>query len=171
MSTDLARPNDARWYAIWTRSRHEKQVRDRLTGQGIEPLLPLVKQIHRWKDRKKQVDLPLFPGYCFARFAWKDHLAVVRAPGVVQVIGSSGKPEPIPDHEIEAIRKLMTSTLPYDSHPYLQEGMRVRVIRGPLEGVEGILTRKERHHRMVIGIQLIQQAVAVELDMADVAPL
>ncbi|MBI3610057.1 MAG: UpxY family transcription antiterminator [Nitrospirae bacterium] len=159
------------WYALWTRSRHEKHVRDQLNGKGIEPLLPLVRRVSHWKDRKKEVELPLFPGYCFARFAWKDHLAVVRAPGVVQVIGSSGKPEPIPDHEIETIKKLMTHILPYDSHPYLREGMRVRVIRGPLEGVEGILTRKGRHHRVVIGIQLIRQAAVVEVESADVTPL
>jgi transcription antitermination factor NusG len=159
------------WYAIWTRSRHEKYVRDQLAGQGIEPLLPLVRRVHQWKDRKKEVELPLFPGYCFARFAWKDRLHALRAPGVVRVIGGSSRPEPIPDQEIEAIIKLMNHTLPYDSHPYLREGMRVRIIRGPLEGVEGILVRKDNHHRVVMGVHLIQQAAAVEVDSADIAPL
>lgn len=159
------------WYALWTRSRHEKYVRDELSGQGIEPLLPVVKRVHQWKDRRKEVTVPLFPGYCFARFAWKDHLLILRAPGVVRVIGSSGKPEPIPDHEIEAIKRLMSTILPYDAYPYLREGMRVRIIRGPLEGVEGILAHKDKKHRVVISVHLIQQAAAVELDLADVVPL
>jgi transcription antitermination factor NusG len=159
------------WYALWTKSRHEKHVRDQLAEQGIEPLLPLVKRISQWKDRKKQIEIPLFPGYCFARFSWEDRYHALRAHGVVRVIGNCGKPEPIPDHEIEAIIKLMTHTLPYDSHPYLREGMQVRIIRGPLEGVEGVLSRKEKRNRVIIAIHLIQQAAAVEVDSADIAPL
>jgi transcription antitermination factor NusG len=159
------------WYALWTRSRHEKYVRDQLAGQGIEPLLPLVRRVNQWKDRKKEVDVPLFPGYCFARFAWVESLTVLKARGVVRVIGGSGRPEPIPDQEIDAIQKLMTHTLPYDSHPYLREGMRVRIIRGPLEGVEGIFLRKEKCSRLVISIHLIQQAASLEIDAADVTPV
>jgi transcription antitermination factor NusG len=131
----------------------------------------LVRRVNQWKDRKKEVDIPLFPGYCFARFAWTDHLAVLKSPGVVQIIGGCGRPEPIPDHEIEAIQKLITTTLPYDSYPYLREGMRVRIIRGPLEGIEGVLSRKEKRNRVILAIHLIQQAAAVEVDSADLALL
>ena len=168
---NLTTVNNLHWFAIWTRSRHEKYVRDQLTGQGIEPLLPLVRRVKQWKDRKKEVELPLFPGYCFARFAWKDHLYVLKASGVVRVIGNCGRPEPIPEYEIEAIKKLMTHTLPYDSHPYLHEGMRVRIVRGPLEGVEGVLTRKEKRHRVVILVHLIRQAAAVEMSLDDLIPV
>jgi len=160
----------SRWYAIRTRSRHEKQVRDRLAVQGVEHLLPTVVRRHQWKDRKKDVEVPLFAGYCFAHFAWPDRLQIQTVSGVVDIVGGGQRPESIPDEEIEAIRTLMTSTLPYDSHPYLHEGMAVEVIRGPLEGVRGILVRKDKRHRLVISVHLIQQAAAVEIDDSDVVP-
>jgi len=137
--------------------------------QGVEPLLPLVRRLNQWKDRKKEVDVPLFPGYCFARFGWDMNLSVLKASGVVRIIGGSGKPEPIPDSEIDAVRKLMLHPLPCDSHPYLREGTRVRIVRGPLEGIEGILAREENRHRVVISVNLIQQAAAIEVSLEDVA--
>ena len=145
----------SRWYALRTRSRHEKIVRDQLANQGIEPLLPTVKRLSQWKDRKKEVEVPLFSGYCFVRFAAEQKLPVLKT---------------IEDEEIAALRALMTSVLPYDSHPYLHEGMQVEVIRGPLQGIRGILLRKEKHHRLVLGVRLIQQAAAVEIDVNDVVP-
>ena len=160
-----------RWYALRTKSRHEKLVRDRLHGQGIEELLPTVKRLSQWKDRKKEVEAPLFSGYCFARFAWEDRLAVQKTSGVVDIVGGGDRPEPIPDVEIEALKVLMASTLPYDSYPYLQEGMAVEVVRGPLEGAHGILVRKDKRHRLVIAVHLIQQAAAVEIDAGDVRPV
>ena len=170
LTSDAAGAFAPRWYALWTRSRHEKQVRDQLHGRGIEPLLPLVTRKSQWKDRKKEIESPLFPGYCFARFAWKDSLTVLKAPGVVQVVGGSGRPEAIPDEEIDALKTLMARTLPYDAHPYLREGMQVEVIRGPLKGVRGILVRKEKRQRLVISVHLIQQAASVEIDSGDIAP-
>ncbi len=161
----------ARWYAIRTRSRHEKQVRDRLAAQGVEQLLPTVIRLNQWKDRKKEVEVPLFSGYCFARFSWQERMAVQKVSGVVEVVRGGDGPEPIPDQEIDAIRSLMTSTLRYDSHPYLHEGMMVEVRRGPLEGVRGILVRKEKRHRLVISVHLIRQAAAVEIDATDVVPI
>lgn len=161
----------AHWYALRTRARHEKQVRDRLEGKGIEQLLPTVKRLSRWKDRRKQIETPLFSGYCFGRFPWEERLVVLQVPGVVQIVGGGKRPEAIPDEEIEAIRTLMVSTLPYDAHPYLHEGMPVEVTRGPLEGVRGILVRKSKPCRLVISVNLIRQAAAVEIDASDVAPL
>lgn len=163
--------NGLRWYALRTRSRHEKVVRDQLANQGIEPLLPTVKRLSQWKDRKKEIEVPLFSGYCFVRFASEQKLPVLKTIGVVDIVGASHCPEPIPDEEITALRTLMTSVLPYDSHPYLHEGMQVEVVRGPLQGVHGILLRKEKRHRLVLGVRLIQQAAAVEIDVADVAPV
>lgn len=158
------------WYALRTRSRHEKLVRDQLEKQGIEPLLPTVKRLSQWKDRKKEIEVPLFSGYCFVRLSQRDRLPVQKVSGVVEVVGSGSRPEPIPDEEIEALKTLMNSVLPYDPHPYLHEGMMVEVVRGPLQGVQGILLRKEKCHRLVIGVRLIQQAAAVEIDVRDVAP-
>ena len=157
-----------RWYALLTKSRHEKLVRDQLDKQGIEPLLPTVKRLSQWKDRKKEIEIPLFSGYCFVRFSRLEKTPVKKIVGVVEIVGSGNRPEPIPEQEIDALRLLMTSVLPYDPHPYLHEGMQVEVIRGPLQGAHGILLRKEKRHRLVIGVRLIQQAAAVEIDVKDV---
>ncbi len=163
--------SQSQWYALRTKSRHEKLVRDQLEKQGIEPLLPTVKRLSQWKDRKKEIEVPLFSGYCFVRFSQESRLPVQKVSGVVEIVGGGSRPEPIPDGEIDALKTLMTSVLPYDPHPYLHEGMRVEVVRGPLRGVQGILLRKEKRHRLVIGVQLIQQAAAVEIDVDNVAPI
>jgi transcription termination/antitermination protein NusG len=163
--------NGPHWYALRTKSRHEKLVRDQLDKQGIEPLLPTVKRLSQWKDRRKEIEVPLFSGYCFVRFRQEEKLPVQKVAGVVEIVGSGSQPEAIPDEEIEALKTLMTSVLPYDSHPYLHEGMAVEVVRGPLQGVHGVLLRKEKRHRLVLGVRLIQQAVAVEIDIRDVIPV
>ena len=162
---------NARWYALRTRSRHEKLVRDRLHGQGIEELLPTVKRLSQWKDRKKEVEVPLFSGYCFARLAWEDRLAVQKISGVVDIVGGGDRPEPIPDEEIESLKTLMASTLRYDASPYLREGMMVEVTKGPLKGARGLLVRKGKRHRLIIAVHLIQQAAAVEIYDSDVVPV
>lgn len=159
------------WYALRTKSRYEKLVRDQLDKQGIEPLLPTIKRLSRWKDRKKEIEVPLFSGYCFVRFAQHEKMPVQKVVGVVEIVGSGSRPEPIPEEEIDGLRRLMTSVLPYDPHPYLHEGMRVEVVRGPLQGIHGILLRKEKRHRLVIGVRAIQQAAVVEIDVNDVAPV
>ena len=159
------------WYAIRTRSRHEKLVRDKLSALGVEPFLPLVDRWRRWKDRRKQVSFPLFPGYCFAHFALPQRLAVRTVRGVVEILGGQNGPIPVPEAEIEGVRRLVTSTLPYDPYPYLREGMPVEVIRGPLAGLRGILVRKAGRARLVIAIDLIQQAASVQLDAEDVSPV
>ena len=167
---EFSKADDPHWYALRTRSRHEKLVRDQLDKQGIEPLLPTVKRLSQWKDRKKEIEVPLFSGYCFVRFSQEKKTPVQKTTGVVEIVGSGSRPEPIPEQEIDSLRRLMTSVLPYDPHPYLHEGMKVEVVRGPLQGVQGILLRKEKRHRLVIGVRLIEQAAAVEIDVKDVVP-
>ena len=174
MAEALAEPSDEpRWYALRTRSRHEKRVRDQLEGRPeVEVFLPLWERWSRWKDRKKKVQFPLFPGYCFARFRYGDRLQVLKTFGVVDLVGMKGQPaEPVPDAEIDAVRSLVESTLRYDPYPYLREGMEVEVVRGPLMGVRGRLVRKERATRLVLSVSLIRQSVAVEIDAADVTPV
>jgi transcription antitermination factor NusG len=161
----------ASWFALRTKARHEKQVRDRLEAHGFEPMLPLVTRLSQWKDRRKEVEFPLFAGYCFARFRWEDRLPVANVTGVVAIVGAASHPERIPEEEIEAIRALMASRLSYGAHPYLEEGMMVEVTRGPLEGVRGVLIRREKRHRLVVSVHLIKQAAAVEIDDCDVAPV
>ncbi|MEP6957117.1 MAG: UpxY family transcription antiterminator [Nitrospirota bacterium] len=163
--------HNLRWYALRTRSRHEKIVRDQLANQGIEPLLPTVKRLSQWKDRKKEIEVPLFSGYCFVRFGSDHKLPVLKTIGVVDIVGNGHNPEPIPDEEIVALRTLMASVLPYDPHPYLHEGMQVEVIRGPLQGVHGVLLRKEKRHRLILGVRLIQQAAVVGIDVSDVVAI
>ena len=167
----MDRTDNLHWYALRTKSRHEKLVRDQLDKQGIEPLLPTVKRLSHWKDRKKEIEVPLFSGYCFVRFSQLEKTPVQKIVGVVEIVGSGSRPEPIPEEELSALRCLITSVLPYDSHPYLHEGMKVEVVRGPLQGAHGILLRKEKRHRLVIGVRLIQQAAAVEIDVNDVVAM
>lgn len=166
-----ALPGPASWYAVRTRSRHEKLVREQLLARpGIDVFLPLWARFSHWQDRTKRVEFPLFPGYCFARVNYADRLLVLTAVGVVDLLGMNGQPEAIPEAEITAVRQLIESSLPYDPHPYLTEGMEVEVARGPMAGVRGRLLRKGSHARLVISVNLIRQSAAVEIDAADVVP-
>lgn len=163
---------DAHWYAVRTRSRHEKRVRDELGGRpSIEVFLPLYQRWSWWGDRMKQIDAPLFPGYCFAQFRYADRLVVLKAFGVIDLVGPGGRPEWISRAEIEGIRALVESKLRYDPHPFLTEGAEVEVIRGPLSGTRGRLVRKDRSVRVVLSVNLIRQSVSVEIPAADVTPV
>ena len=158
------------WFAIWTRSRHEKFVRDQLAERSVEVFLPTITKWSRWKDRKKKVDWPLFPGYCFARFDIADRLPILKCDGVVSIVGTDGRPTPIPPYEIDSIRQLLTSELSFDPCPMIKEGALAEVKSGPLRGVVGRLVRKGAHARLVLSVDLIGQAVSVEVDAADVRP-
>jgi transcription antitermination factor NusG len=158
------------WFAIWTRSRHEKLVRDQLQEKKVEVFLPTIKKWSRWKDRKKQIEWPLFPGYCFARFDATERLPILKCEGVVTIVGMDGQPSPIPPVEIDSIRQLIDSELAFDPCPLIKEGMMVEVKAGPLKGVVGRLMRKGSHARLVLSVDLIGQAVSVEVDAADVKP-
>ncbi len=161
----MSEPN---WYALWTRSRHEVAVRRELDELGVEAFLPTITKWSRWKDRKKKIDWPLFPGYCFARFDPRERLPILKCTGVVNIISFEGEPAAIPEHEIEWIRQLVESDLAYDPCPMIREGMMVEVKHGPLTGVVGRLMRKGAHARLVLSVDLIGQAVSVEVDAADV---
>jgi transcription antitermination factor NusG len=159
------------WFAIWTRSRHEQVVREQLDNRRIEVFLPTMTRWSRWKDRRKKVDWPLFPGYCFARFDPGDSLAILKCSGVVNIVSFEGRPAPIPDLELESIRLLVTSELQYDPCPLIREGMMVSVVHGALRGVVGRLVRKDAQKaRLVLSVDLIGQGVAVEVDAGDVQP-
>ena len=162
--------NDPRWFAIWTRSRHEHMVREQLERKGYQAFLPTIPKWSRWKDRKKKIDWPLFPGYCFAKFNAQDRLPIVKCTGVVTIVSSDGEICPIPDVEIDGIRRLVESDLQYDPCPLISEGMMVEVTHGPLKGVIGRLSRKGSHARLILAVDLIGQAVSVEVDAADIRP-
>jgi transcription termination/antitermination protein NusG len=163
---------DPQWFAIWTRSRHEKRVRDQLAQKSdVDVFLPTIGKWSRWKDRKKKIDWPLFPGYVFARFIADERVGVLKVDGVVQIISNNGMLSAIPDEEIDSIRTLVESELAYDPVPLIKEGDMVKVTSGPLKGVVGrLVTKKGVSARLVLSVDLIGQAVSVEVDAADVKP-
>ena len=156
------------WYAVWTRSRHEQVVRAQLEQKGFEAFLPLIGRWSRWKDRTKKVDWPLFPGYCFVRLEDHDALPVLTCPGVVRILSCDGRLAAVPEHEIDGIRRLTESELRFDPCPLIREGMMVEVVRGPLRGISGRLVRKGSQARLILAVELIGQAVSVEVHAADV---
>lgn len=157
------------WYAVYTRSRHEKVVAEELWQRQIEVFLPLRSVISKWKDRRKEVQFPLFPGYLFVHTDIAERrLDILKTPSVVRIIGFNNEPEPVPEEQILAVRTLVFSKLPYDPYPELVVGDRVRIIRGPLRGLQGYLVEKKNRFRFVVTVDLIQQAVCCEIDAADV---
>ena len=163
-------PTGHPWFAVWTRSRHEQVVRDQLERLQLESFLPTVTKWSRWKDRKKRIDWPLFPGYCFARFDPLKRLPVLKCTGVVNIVSVDGEPAPIPAYELDGVRRLIESELAHDPCPLIPEGSRVEVMHGPLKGVIGRLVRKRERARLVLAVDLIGQAVSVEVDASDVRP-
>ena len=161
-----------KWYAVHTRSRHEKQVDLFLNERGVETFLPLVHTLSRRRDRKKYVDIPLFPGYLFV-FAEKERLYDVKyTRGVTRIIGTDlGVPTPIPDKQILDIKSVMETEVQLDPFPYLKKGRMVRVKLGPLKGMEGILVERKGHYKLVIQIDLLQKGAAAEVYISDIEPI
>jgi len=158
----------ARWYAIYTSSRHEKVVANQLEERGIESFLPLYRSWHRWKDRRKLVELALFPSYVFVRMEAQKRLRVLQVPGVVNLVSFNGEPAALTEQEINALRSGLEHRVYAEPHPYLKVGRKVRVARGPMAGAEGILSRKKDKHRVVISIDVLMRSIAVEVDGNDV---
>jgi len=164
----LVVPDQSPWYAVWTRSRAEKSVAEQLERKRIEVFLPTIQRWSRWKDRRKKVDWPLFPGYCFARFDRHASLDVLKCVGVATIISFDGELAPIPHSEIEAIQRVVSSDLQFDPCPLLHEGDLVEVIHGPLMGVTGRLIHKGPKTMLLVAITMINRGVEVRLDAADV---
>jgi transcription termination/antitermination protein NusG len=159
------------WYAIYTWSRHEKRVAEQVEQRSLSCFLPLYRSMRRWTDRRKEVELVLFPGYVFVRMALASKLMVLQLPGVVRLVSFNGKPVALPTAEIEALQTRWSTDLKAEPHPYLCVGDRVRVHNGPLRGLEGIILRKKDCCRVVFSIDLIMRSVAVEVDEADLEAL
>jgi transcription antitermination factor NusG len=162
---------DSAWYALYTRHQHEKVVASLLSGKGFEVFLPLYSTVHRWKDRDKHLSLPLYPGYVFLRDRLEQKLQILMTPGVHSIVGTAGCPEPIPNFEMEAVKRVIASSWAAAPHPFLHTGDRVRVTHGPLEGIEGILLRKKNTFRLVLSVEMLRKAVAVEVDTSMVEPI
>jgi transcription antitermination factor NusG len=154
------------WYAVQTRSRAEKMVVGRMRESGLQTFLPLVTEIHRWSDRQKAVELPLFRGYVFVKLAPTDEqrVKVCRIDGVFQIVGFRGEGVAIPEEQIEAVRLLTSQKLPWSEHPFLKIGQRVRIRSGALNGVEGILLARNGDRTLVVSVDAIQRSLAVRIE-------
>jgi transcription antitermination factor NusG len=165
-----ATDQEERWYALRTRGRHERMVEHRLRERGVATFLPMVTEIHRWSDRNKKVQFPLFSGYLFVRLAPSrvNSLRVLRTDGVFNFVGNNGEGTPIPDAQIEAVRAVLEGKLPWSSYPFLTIGQRVRIRSGALEGVEGILVSRSGETAFVISVDAIQRSLAVRVEGYDI---
>lgn len=152
------------------RSRHEKQVARQLEERRVDCFLPMYRSIRRWKDRRKELDMVLFPGYVFVHIDLKHRLRVLQLPSVIRFVSFNGHPAALPEHDIDALRNGLVSGIHAAPHPYLKIGRRVRIKYGPLVGSQGILVRRKDKCRVVLSIDLIMRSVAVEVDEADVEP-
>ena len=161
------------WYAVHTRARHERVVAHRLRELGVNTFLPVVTEVHRWSDRRKSVELPLFGCYVFVKLAptGDERLRVLRIDGVFKFVGARGLGTPIAESQIEAVRTLIGRQIPWSAHPFLQIGRRVRVRGGSLDGVEGILLARNDDNTLVVSIDAIQRSLAVRIQGYDVEPL
>jgi len=161
----------ARWYAVYTCANHEKRVAGQFGSRSVEHFLPQYESVRRWKDRKVRLTLPLFPGYLFVHLAAKERLRVLQVPGVVRLVGFNGSPTPVPEEDVHKIREFLGQGWRAEPYPYLQTGRRARVVRGALAGMEGIVLRRKNRTRLVISFDLIQRAMAVEIDQTNLAAI
>jgi|SRR5215470_11982429 len=170
-TNDLKLYNEAQWYAGYTAARHEKRVAEHLTQRGIEHFLPLYETIHRWNNGRHRVQLPLFPGYIFVRIALQERLRVLELPGFVRLVGFNSLPHSLPETDINKMKEALNKGVLAEPYPYLTAGTRVEIRNGPLQGMTGILLRRQNKCRVVISIDLIMRSMAVEIDARDVVPV
>ena len=165
-------PTPHPWYALRVRSNFESLVSLSLRGKGYDEFLPVYRSSHRWSDRVKEIDLPLFPGYLFCRFDVHDRLLpILTTPGVIAIVGAGRTPIPVSQEEIAAVETIVRSGLPAQPWPCLTVGSRVVIERGPLAGVEGIALNVDKKYRLVVSVPLLQRSVAVEIEREWARPI
>jgi transcription antitermination factor NusG len=169
----IGEQHDEKWYAVHTRARHERAVALRLGERGVTTFLPTIKEVHRWNDRKKTVELPLFGCYLFVKLMPRneERQRVLRTDSVLGLVGATGVGTPIPDEQIDAVRILVSERLPYHYHPFLKTGQRVRIRGGALEGLEGIFLSRHGEKRLVISVDAMQRSLAIQVEGYEVEPL
>jgi len=155
------------WYALYTCARHEKRIVQQIERRRLSCFLPLYRSVRRWKDRRKELELALFPGYVFVHMSLSNKLKVLEVPGVVRLVSFNGQPAAVPTEEIEALRNRLSGSAKIEPHPYLRAGRKVRVRSGPFQGLEGVIVRRKDRCRLIFSIDLIQRSLAIELDEAD----
>jgi transcription antitermination factor NusG len=159
------------WFAAYTCANHEKRVAAELDARDVQHFLPLYGSVRRWKDRRVQLELPLFPGYVFVWLPLCERLRVLQVPSIVRLVGFGGLPVPLPNEEMELMRSGLSKSTGAEPHPFLTVGRRVRITAGPFTGLEGVLKRKKSSVRVVVSLELIQRSVAVDIDIAEVCAL
>ena len=159
---------ETNWFALYTAPRHEKMIAEQIHRRGITCFLPLYRSMRRWKDRRKELHLVLFPGYVFLQIAPQNRVQVLQIPGAVRLVSFNGQPTPLRGDEIESLRHHLSTAGKIEPHPYLRVGRRVRVRSGPFQGLEGIIQRTKDRCRVIFSIDLLMRSVAVEVDGADV---
>ena len=167
--------HEARWYACYTRSRHEKQVDRLLRQRGIESYLPVVPRVRQWKDRKKLVAWPLFPSYVFGRFGLEELHQVLSTPGVATVVRANGQPVPIAAEDVENVRRFAAALADHEMdlevRPFLREGQWVEVTDGPFEGVRGVVIERRNRRRVLVGLEAIGQGLEIDVDTRLLRPM
>jgi transcription antitermination factor NusG len=162
--------SDRAWYAVHTYPRHEKAVAERMQRQGMTVFLPMLSEMHRWSDRRKFVQLPLFSCYVFVQMPPRneDRIRVLRTDGVISLVGMRGQGTPIPEEQIEAVRTVLAQGLTCGAHPFLKAGQRVRIRGGALDGVEGVFLSQNGDRTLVVSVDAIQRSLAVRIDGYEV---
>lgn len=161
----------AQWYVLYTRAHHEKRIARQMQECELGVFLPLYRSVHRWSDRRKELQLPLFPGYLFVYTDLAERSRILRVAGIVHFVCFNGQPTPVPAAEIENLRSALSGNPRLQPHPYLKMGRRVRVHSGPMAGVEGILTGRKGRLRVVLTIDLIMRSVAAEVGADEIEPV
>jgi len=158
------------WFAVQTGYRCEQRVAQGLVTKGFETYLPLMREVHHWTDRKKIVDVPVFSGYLFVRCDpdVQNRVRVLETPGTLRLLGGNHAPSPVPDHEVEAVRRMLSSGLDCERCESLTPGSIVRVVCGPLAGLRGRLVKIKNNVRLIVAISLFSQAISTELQLDDV---
>lgn len=156
-----------RWYALYTCAHREKKAAKEISRRGVESFLPVYETTRRWSDRRVQIEMPLFAGYVFVHLALCDRLKVLQVPGVVRLVGFGGLPTALPVEQMDTLRAGLDG-VHAQPYPFLKVGRRVRIKRGPLAGMQGILLRRKGCFRVVLSIDLIMRSVVVDADAADI---
>jgi len=166
-------PEESNWYAIHTRPRHEKCIAQLLQENKVFTFLPLIEQIRQWSDRRSKVEVPMFSCYAFVRIVQEteERLKVLRTPGVLGFVGNERQGAPIPNEQVENLRKAIRENIPCSEHPFLSAGKRVRIRGGSLDGVEGILVRQGEDQSLVVSVELLRRSVSIRVEGYDIEVL
>ena len=159
------------WYAVHVKSRHEFRVYEKLAGAGINTFLPSMKRLSKWKDRNKLLEFPLFPGYLFVQTDNSHYarITILKTKSVVRILGTvKDEPEAVPEEQIQSLMKIIDAGVPLDPYPYLKEGQRIRIKKGPLAGIEGLLVEKAGQHKLVLSVDILSQSTSITIQASEV---